>query len=109
MLGTQIFEDKIYRLPLFSLAGTQGVAEGFQENKGKIPVAYSHVSGTSPLSDKGRKLHLPEQTQSLGLGLSLWKHVQKASLVVSQSEFPEMEQLKEQKLFGLEETELGGG
>lgn len=33
MLGTRIF--KISRLPLFSLAETQGVAMGFQENKEK--------------------------------------------------------------------------
>lgn len=74
MLGTQVIKDKNYRLPLFSLAETQGVAKGFQENKGKIPVAYSHVSSTSPLRQKAAHVCL---------GLSLWKHVQKASPVVS--------------------------
>lgn len=81
MLGTQVVKDKNYRLPLFSLAETQGVAKGFQENKGKIPGAYSHVSSTSPLRQKAA--HAKTDTVLVCLGLSLWKHVQKASPVVS--------------------------
>lgn len=42
------------------------------------------------------------------LGPSLWKCVQKASSLASQSEFPLMEQLKEHKLFGLEASKPGG-